>query len=128
MPDQEVTSELKQFIRTFIQSVEQLEILLLLHSQRAREWNAREVFQIIQSNEQSIARRLGQFVEWGFLAASHAQPATYRYAAQSEEMNRRVEEVARLYRIRPVLLVEIIFKPDLDPAQSFADAFRFKKP
>jgi len=33
----------------------------------------------------------------------------------------------RLYKTKPVRVIETIFKRDQDPAQGFADAFKIKK-
>lgn len=39
-----------------------------------------------------------------------------------------MEELAKCYRITPVRVIEAIYKPKADAAQSFADAFKIKQP
>jgi hypothetical protein len=125
--DEGISPELKRFIRQYIQSVEQLEILLLLRSQSSRPWTAKKVFDVIRSSERSAAMRLADFARDGFLLADPEDPDAYRYQPKTVELDRLVEATAAVYQSRRVLVIETIFTPDADPAQSFADAFRFKK-
>ncbi len=50
---------MKAFLREHIQSVEQIEILALMRNTPDRGWTAHALDEILRSNEQSIARRLG---------------------------------------------------------------------
>lgn len=119
-----MTPAIEQFIRTHIQSVEQLEVLLLLHAERNREWTAHAVFQRIQSNEKSIKQRLESFAEQGLAIANGEH---YRYASSKSEVDQTVAELAAAYRTRRVAVIETIFTPGPSAAESFADAFKLRK-
>jgi hypothetical protein len=124
--DMELPAEAKQFLRAHIQSLEQLEILALMRAQREREWSATAIYEAILSNEKSIGARLAQFANHGLVVGSATEPVTYRYWPRSPELDIAVQITLQAYRDRRVLVAETIFRPDSDPAKSFADAFRFK--
>ena len=123
-----LSTEVKQFLRAHIQSLEQLEILALMRPEPERAWTARSVFDNILSNERSIERRLRAFTETGLLTTIAEAPQAYRYAPRSMELDRIVAETLQAYKLRRVMVTETIFRPEQDPAQTFADAFRFKQP
>jgi hypothetical protein len=124
-----LSTEVKQFLRDHIQSIEQLEILALMRPQPEREWTAKAIYEAILSNERSIESRLQIFVEKGLLAAAVGDVAkSYRYAPRGEQLDQMVQGTLQAYRERRVMVIETIFRPEQDPAQSFADAFRFKQP
>ena len=128
MPDEDLPAEAKQFIRTYIQSLEQMEILALMRAERERSWTAPSVYEVILSNERSVAARLANFVERGLLVETGDNPKTYRYMPRTTELDQAVGATLQAYKDRRVLVTETIFRPDHDPAKSFADAFRFKQP
>jgi hypothetical protein len=123
-----LSTEVKLFLRDHIQSLEQLEILALMRPQPDREWTAKAIYEAILSNERSIEGRLQTFVEKGLLAAVGDVSKSYRYAPRDEHMDQAVQGTLQAYRERRVMVIETIFRPEQDPAQSFADAFRFKQP
>jgi hypothetical protein len=123
-----LSTEVKQFLRAHIQSLEQLEILSLMRPEPAREWTAKAIYEAILSSQRSIEGRLQAFVERGLLSASGDAPKSYRYAPRDAGLDRAVQLTLQAYKERRVMVTETIFRPDQDPAQTFADAFRFKQP
>ena len=117
----------KQLLSRYIRSVEQLEVLLLVRSQPARSWTAADVYEVIRSSTSSIAARLRDFTTAGFLAETPGPTPSFRYAPKSTDLSAAVEETARFYETRRVRVIEAIFAPDVDPVQSFADAFKLRK-
>jgi hypothetical protein len=126
--DADLPTEAKQFLRTHIQSLEQLEILSLMVAHRDREWTARAIYEAILSNEKSIGARLVHFEISGLVVCSASTPAAYRYEPRTPELEAGARATLQAFRDRRVLVTETIFRPDSDPAKSFADAFRFKQP
>jgi hypothetical protein len=123
-----LSTEVKQFLRTYIQSLEQLEILSLMRPEPEREWTAKMIYEAILSSERSIENRLQVFVENGLLSAAGDAPKSYRYAPRDGALDHAVHATLQAYKERRVMVTETIFRPDQDPAQTFADAFRFKQP
>lgn len=126
MPNDGLTPAVKGFLRSHIQSVAQIEILALVCAEPAREWTARAIDAALRSNEEFIADRLATFARAGLLSAVGGAPATYRFHPRDSTLEAGAVETVAAYRERPVLVIETIFKPDNDAAQSFADAFRIR--
>lgn len=126
--DASLSNEAREFLRAHIQSLEQLEILGILRSEPEREWTAAAIYERILSSERSIAGRLSQFVANGLASASTSSPPTFRYSPREAALDQGAEATLLAYRDRRLLVIETIFRPDTDPAQSFSDAFRFKQP
>jgi hypothetical protein len=117
----------RQFLARYIQSVEQLEILLLVSGDPGKAWTSSEVYGIIRSSEASVTSRLECFTRDGFLLASPGPPATYQYRPPSDVIRSAVGKATELYQSRRVRMVEAIFTSELDPLQGFADAFKLRK-
>jgi hypothetical protein len=128
VPDK-IPLEVREFIRRYIHTVEQLDILLILKGQPTHEWTVPEVFAKVRTSEQSVALRLAQFAEQKLLRESPGVPATYRYSPPSD-LDRIISAAGEALLTRRVKVLEIIFGSDetevIDPAQSFADAFRIR--
>ena len=125
--DADLPTEAKQFLRAHIQSLEQLEILAAMRGQRDRDWTAQAIYETILSNEKSIAARLLQFEAAGLVLSKQGSVPTYRYQPRDAGLEAAADATLRAYRERRVLVIETIFRPDADPAKSFAEAFRFKQ-
>ena len=117
----------KQLLAQHIQSVEQLEVLLLLRSQPQRAWVAAEVYDVIRSSQSSIAARLKDFTAAGFLLEENGNGPTYRYAPKDENLRSALDQTAAAYQTWRIRVIEAIFAPEIDPVQSFADAFKLRK-
>lgn len=126
MPEQ-LPPAVRLLLSRHIRSVEQLEVLLLLHSQPARSWGAREVYEVVRSSESSVTERLSAFTKLGFFAEESSSPPTFRYAPQDQALRAVVDETATAYRTWRIRVIEAIFAPEVDPVQSFADAFKLRK-
>jgi hypothetical protein len=122
-----ITDEIRTFIFERIDSVELLEILLLLWSKLNGTWTARAVSDHRRTNPDSTARKLESLVAMGLAARAEESPAIYRFDASSQANDELVANLAEVYRIRPHKVLELIFSPS-KKARSFADAFLAKGP
>lgn len=112
----------RTFVRRYIDSVEQVEVLLILRANQARSWSVDEISAILRSSPHSIGARLSGLTALG-LAGGNPNEG-YRYAATGAN-DAAIEELEREYGERRFSVIEMIFtKPD--PARSFADAFRIR--
>jgi hypothetical protein len=119
--------EIRRFISQYLRSVEQLEILLLVSRGGDSAWSVQSVYDVILSSKASVERWLEVFAELGFLQKIQEGPTTtYRFTATGEKAA-IVQRLDALYKLKPVRILEAIFKKDQDPAQSFADAFKLRK-
>lgn len=122
-----ITDEIRTFIFERIDSVELLEILLLLWGKRDGSWTARAVSDQLRTNPESTSRKLENLVAMGLVTRVEESAETYRFDAGSQSNDELVAKLAEDYRIRPHKVLELIFSPT-KKARSFADAFLAKGP
>jgi hypothetical protein len=125
-PRGEISTEIRQFIFNNIDSVEQLEVLILLRRSPAREWTAREISNELRSLPQSVELRLAALYAIGLVATSEGTPTIYRYGGENEATNSLIDALINEYKLRPQRVMELIFSP-LKKARHFADAFVMTK-
>ena len=118
---------LKQFIHDHINSVEQLEVLLLLRSDR-KWWSAFEVSTRLFTTESSAAMRLIDLYDANFLQMKreNGEPL-YRYEPPESSADDTIGALDRAYRERKDSIIQIIFSPPSNRARSFADAFLLRR-
>ena len=112
------------FVDRHIESVEQLEILLLLAAQD-RMWSAAEIFQNIQSSQASVEQRLASLVAAGLIAKN--EKGCFRFAPKDDDTRKLVKDLADAYKTRRVRIIEAIYTRKTDAVRTFADAFKFRK-
>lgn len=127
MPGSTIPEDVQRFIADHVETAEQLDVLVLLHTHPEKEWTAGAVSQAIFSVPQSVARTLERLERHGFARGDGAEPPAYRYAPGNAENDRRVRAVAEAYRANRVEVVKLVFAPRADPVRSLADAFRLRK-
>lgn len=123
MARREFSSEFQTFINKHINSVEQIEVLLILRANPDRVWTVDEISAIMRSSPNSIRSRLEGLAARGLCAAVEAQG--YRYAA-SGRLDAMVEQLAAEYAHRRFSVIELVFSRP-DAARTFADAFRLRE-
>jgi hypothetical protein len=116
---------LKQFIEHHIESVPQLEALLLLRQAPQRQWSAADIAKELYIPENAAAPLLVDFARRGFAILVPTAEASYTYLAKDKETDRLIDELASFYRDRRVAVVSLIYSKPLNKVQTFADAFRF---
>jgi hypothetical protein len=127
VPTPDLPAALREFIARYVRSVEQLEILLLLRRNEAEVWSVQKVYECILSTLPSVQRWLDELAHNGLLDKISEPIAGYRYCAD-ENLLSLAAMLAEFYRTSPVRVIEAIYKRDSSAPQSFADAFRIKKP
>jgi len=125
-PDEEIPAEVRDLIHQHIDAVEQLEVLLLLHRGRERDWTPLEVSEELRTNVESTATRLEDLTHRG-LVADGPRTGSYRFQPRTASLGRAVEGLAREYAVRRVSVTTMIFAKPLERIRSFADAFRFRR-
>lgn len=121
-----VSDTLEKFIRERLPSSEQIEIVLLLRSERDRAWSAPEVAEKLGTPPESTAMRLFLLASNGILGFEGSGLPRYRYATD-EATEALVAELERVYNENRDELYALVGAPARDPVRSFADAFKLKK-
>jgi hypothetical protein len=112
------------FVGAHIESVGQLEVLLLLHSRRDEDWTAGAVQRELRVAPEAAASRLADLRTRGLVKEEPA--GTYRYAPTSE-LAPVVDALAEAYAARKVSVIKLIYSKPSEQVTTFADAFRFRR-
>ena len=125
-----VPQEVTTFLADHIESVLQLELLLLLRADPARLWSAAALAHEMKIDPVFTAAQLDTFYAQGLLAGearTDAPGAAYRYAPASAALDATVAAVAAAYASHRVSIIGLIFSKPTSTLKSFADAFRIRK-
>jgi hypothetical protein len=118
--------DVHRFLYQHIESVEQLEVLLLLWQAPDRGWTAEDVARALYSHPLSVSSRLALLMGQGMLREN--QPGCYQYAPRSSELHETVSRVVHSYRERRVAVITLIASKPLENVRAFSDAFRIRRP
>jgi hypothetical protein len=118
--------ELDKYITAEIQSLEQLEIILLLSGNPHKWWTAQGVYEVIKSSLASVEGRLRGLLDKGVLQMD--REGRYQFAPPDKAIWKLVSELREAYKERPVKVVQAIYSAKApDAVQEFAKAFRVRK-
>ncbi|HJR17334.1 MAG TPA: hypothetical protein VJ808_10815 [Gemmatimonadales bacterium] len=120
-----IPEEVRNFLLQCIDSVEQLEVLLLLHRRREQEWSPEAVAQVLYSNPDSIRRRLAGLQAKELLASTAS--TSYRYQPKTPALDATVTLLSDTYRERRVAVITVIASKPMENVRAFSDAFRLRK-
>jgi len=117
-----IPHHVRRFIISHIDSVGELEALLLLRSE-PRGWKADQVAARLYTGEAETIVFLERLRSAGLL---DCHDGVYRYECRAEELRRMVDELAGLYGRLLIPITNLVHaKPRR--IRQFADAFRFRK-
>jgi hypothetical protein len=117
-----IPDDVRRFLVDFVDSAEQLEVLLLLHRSRERGWAATEVASELRTASESVVRRLDSLVSGGLV---EGPDATDRYQfARGHRDEALVGRLAEEYKLKRVAVLELIFSRPGPGVRDFAEAFR----
>ena len=122
----EFPDHVRIFIEENINSVEQLEVLLLLRQDRQKQWTADSVSQALYTPAAAAAKRLADLVARQ-IAVTDESLQNYSYQPSSTELGKIVDDLATVYRDRRVAVISLIYSKPSDHVKAFADAFKFRQ-
>lgn len=118
-----IPDDLRDFILRHIDSVTQLEGLLLIRANPAQRWDVGGVTRRLYAKESDVGAALTRLCAQGLLAC---RDDAYRYEPQSEQMRGLVDRLATTYARLLIPVTEMIHNKE-HHIRDFADAFRFRK-
>ena len=127
MSESGFSEELDKFIATEINSLEQLEILLLLSGNPHKWWTASGVYDVIKSSPQSVQDRLDEMLSRGMLRKETDSEVRYQFGPSEAAIWRTINELREAYKERSVKVVQAIYSKPPDAVQEFAKAFRVRR-
>lgn len=124
----DLPDDIRRFIAGNVSSVALLEVLLLLRSEREREWTADEVSRALYAAAGGMAGQLHDLVSKGLAYVTNAPEDRFRYRPNLDDpLDDVISCLADLYKERRVAVISLIYSEPVDKARSFADAFRIRK-
>lgn len=105
---QEISFEVRNFLRDHIQSVWQLDLLIALMNLEEPVDPGR-LARILYSSPSAMESALHNFVKLGILKEIAGNPHKYQYAPVCNEKRRIIMETAKTYAIRRVDVINLIF-------------------
>jgi hypothetical protein len=127
MSDSFIPDDLAQFILERIDSVAQLEALLLLRNEPHEKWSAAALAKRLYITDKETAALLERLCADGFLVATSSQPPLYHYQPGSQELGKMIDRAAEIYSKHLVPVTNLIHSKPKTRVQEFADAFRLRK-
>jgi hypothetical protein len=127
MADDVIPDEIKQFILNNIDSIAQLEALLLLRKDPQLDWTIDAVAKGLYISEQETSILLRRLCAGGFLITTAEKPAAYRYHTNSNELGQMVDRLAELYSKYLIPVTNLIHSKPQTRVREFADAFKLRK-
>jgi hypothetical protein len=127
LAQEEIPSNVRAFLNDHVESVVQVEVLLLLYAEPARAFSTADVVSALRIEPAWAEAQLSNLCTRGMLAANG--DGAYHWAPRTAEIDAAVAGLARAYADRRVTVIGLIYaKPaPSDPLRSFADAFRIRK-
>ncbi|MBF6570072.1 MAG: hypothetical protein IVW54_14480 [Candidatus Binataceae bacterium] len=119
------SAEVMSFVRAYLRSVWSLELLLLMRQKSDRIWAIDELTQELRASDLIVGRIIQDFQQFGLVIES--SPGKFRYSAANSALHELVDQIAKLYAVRPVAMIDAIVNSPKHRIQSFADAFKFKR-
>ena len=117
--------EVTDLLLRHVESMEQTEVLLAL-SRKSGPVRAGEIARELRISENNVVAAMDHFVQCN-LAVRDGSSA-YRFAPSTPALAQAVTALDTAYNTRPVTLVKAIYARPSTAVQSFADAFRLRKP
>jgi hypothetical protein len=122
MVDDGIPAELRDFIAKSIDSVGQLEALLLLRDNPGKTWDVAQLAKRLYVNEAEAAAIFAHLIEQGFVIE---QDGSYRYDGEGKQ-TAVIDRLAEAYARQLIPITNLIHtKPRR--IRAFADAFKIKR-
>jgi hypothetical protein len=121
-----IPREVESFIADTIESVGQLEILLLLHGDPSRIWTVAEINHELRSSAEAVGKRVILLVAKGLAERASESPPAYRYAARDAALDSRVRALQEAYRDYRTAVIEKIYAGPADRVMDFARSFSLR--
>jgi hypothetical protein len=124
---EDLPADVKTFITQRLNSVAQLEILLLVRSGTERTWSAADVADTLKISADMARQQLLLLEHAGLLSVAADAPEDFRYAPKTPELAALMDALAAAYEERRVAVITLIYSKPVDKVRTFADAFRLRQ-
>lgn len=123
----DISEDIQNFIKKYVQSVGDLDVVLLLATDLTKEWTSEDVSRILRTNVSYASTQLDKLAAGGLLRRqSRDQKQFYTCAFDTETLD-RIHRLEELYKVKTSALIRLIYSQPIDVIQKIADAFKIKK-
>ena len=126
MAKPEISPAVLQFVLKRIDTVTELETLLIMCADEARVWSVDDIASRIYVPTPSAAAVLHGISVKGLISADDSGRG-YRFSPANDEVRQVVQQTAAEYRTSLIPISTLIHKKASGPVQEFARAFSLKK-
>lgn len=120
--------DVRQFLESAVDSIEQLEVLRVLSEDPAREWRDDELVVQIQSTLAKTLADLGALEARGLLRSTRRDGhLSCRFSPHTPELESQLRRLLDYYRQRPVTMIRMVHERKRHALQDFSDAFKLRK-
>lgn len=129
MPDpaDDLPDEVRRLLDDRIESIAQLEVLLLLHRTAPQDWDAEGLSRELRIEPGWAAELLALLRRAELLEGTPGRPGFHRFGPSSPDLAKAVESLAASYADRRVTVVASLYSKPVGRIRIFADAFRIRK-
>jgi hypothetical protein len=117
----------KQFLERRIESVEQLEVLLLLQQYADRSWNAAAVGDALRLTVGAAARSLEALGRRDLLDVRIGDDVWFRFSPATPDLAATVRQLADTYREARTPIITFVANRRRRALRDFSDAFRIRE-
>jgi len=122
-----IPDDVRAFLLQYIDSITQLEALLLLRADPTCAWDVEATAKRLYITIQEAAAVLERLAADGFLTTPEDLPGSYRYRPASDELADMVNQVTELYAKYLIPVTNLIHSKPRTRVQEFANAFKLRK-
>jgi hypothetical protein len=119
-------ADVQQFLSEHVQSIAQLELLLLLRRHPEKSWSLDEAAKELYTSARMTEPLLEILRVIGLVSSGNDSERRYQYAPKTAELDKLVSDLALLYAERRVTIINAIYSGPLRKLHNFADSFRFR--
>lgn len=126
-PGMTLDDEVYRFLLEEVDSVPQMEALLLLWESRPKEWPPAEFAGRLYVSVDDLRSIVSPLVQRRLIGSRAGSPAVYSYHSRSEDTDRLVGAAATAYRRDLMRVTALLHSKASAGVREFARAFRLKK-
>ena len=119
----ELPREVRAFVERHLVTGAQAEVLLLVHGDADRVWQASTVGRELRIDERQAEHLLDRFVSSGVL---RRETDGYRYEPRTRKLAEVAGDFVALYPTYRVAIISLIFSKPSGSIRDFSDAFRLR--
>ncbi len=123
-----IPNDIKQFLLVNIESIPQLEALLLLRRHQDQQLSCETVAERLYINPHDASEALRKLASRGLIVTeTHGERSMFQYNYTNQAVVQAVDRLADLYTKYLIPVTNFIHQRPLKSLQEFSDAFKFNK-